>query len=60
MKLLESAWDGDIEGVRCLLKAGVPVNVTIFVSSMKMGVCVQPVYTRNVRVPWWLPITCEA
>ena len=31
MQLLESAWDGDIEGVRCALSRGVPVDVTILV-----------------------------
>ena len=50
MKLLESAWDGDVEGVRCTLNAGVPVDVTIFVRSMKMGVCVYTLCSQCITV----------
>ena len=67
MKLFESAWDGDIEGVRCSLRAGVPVDVTIFVSSMEMDVCIGYIYISWVAsacIPGiylrWLPITCDA
>ena len=44
MKLFESAWDGDIENMKCLLKTGVPVDVTLFVSSMVMDVCIGYMY----------------
>ena len=50
MKLLESAWDGDIEGVRCTLNAGVPVDVQIFVRSMQMDVCVYTLCSQCIHI----------
>ena len=59
MKLLGSAWDGDIEGVKCALSRGVPVDVTILVRSMKIVILYNIMCAHNSFFSAWVDCTAD-
>lgn len=58
MKLLESVWDGNIEGVRYLLNRSVPVDVAVLVRSMKMVILAHS-YTNIILSTGWADSTTD-